>query len=81
MLIYLKGGERVLPSVGSLPQKVARARAGPGQNQDPGTPSCYFPAWVSGTQELGPSATDFPGTLKGSWIVNGAAETQTSTLL
>lgn len=50
------------------------ANAGPGQNQEPRTPS-EFPTWVAGAHALKPSFITFPGIVAENWFPSGAAET------
>uniref|UniRef100_A0A5F9CDZ6 peptidylprolyl isomerase n=1 Tax=Oryctolagus cuniculus TaxID=9986 RepID=A0A5F9CDZ6_RABIT len=68
----LKGRDRCSSHWFTL-QVATVTRAGPGQSQEPGTPS-GSPMWVAGTQ----SSFAFPGALPDSWIKNGAPGTRAS---
>lgn len=52
---------------GSLPQTAVTAKAQPGKNQEPGTPS-RSPIGLPGAQKFGLSSTAFQGVLTGSQI-------------
>lgn len=55
-------------------------RGGPGWSQRPRIPFVSS-KWVAGSQALRPSSSDFLDAFSRSWVRNGTAETQTSTLI
>ncbi|XP_062037076.1 gametogenetin-like [Lepus europaeus] len=51
----------------ALGKMATMARVGPGQSQEPRTPSAS-PTWVAGPQALAPPSAAFPGGSAGSWV-------------